>query len=175
MDVKIELSTRDAVMAVWDRVVLVVWRGNTTVALARRAEQVFHAHSGRDQALLLTIVEATAPLPRLEARAELAGALRRGNGHVERSALVFEGEGFRAASVRAVVAGVSLFSRPDYPHRVFGNVRSAAVFLAGGKAGIPAPDRIVRMVLTARREPGTQTLLPRVANAPPPVDSVRPQ
>jgi hypothetical protein len=177
MDVKIEISTKDVVVAAWDRVVLVAWRANTTVALLRRAEQALHLHasSGSEPVLLLTVVEATAPLPQIEARVELVALLKRANGCVERSGLVFEGEGFRAASVRAVVAGLSLFSRPDYPHRVFGNVRSAARFLAGGKSGTPAPERIVRMVGEARREPGTQTMLPWVTSAPAVPISARPR
>jgi hypothetical protein len=119
-------------------------------------------HSAALQAplLLLTLTEEQVPLPTLEARMELVSFLKSANGLVERHAIVFEGEGFRAASIRAVVAGVSLFSRPEYPSRVFGSIGAAARFLGAGKANAAAPHRVIRLVNEARRDPGTQTLLP---------------
>ncbi|MEO8178971.1 MAG: hypothetical protein ABI895_09080 [Deltaproteobacteria bacterium] len=128
----------------------------------RRGAEIFEEHAAvcENRMLLLTVIEEQAPLPPLEVRMELVSSLKAGNGRIERSALVFEGEGFRAASVRAVVAGVSLFSRPEYPHRVFASVGSAARFLGAGKSDSAAPHRVIRMVNEARRSPGTQTFLP---------------
>jgi len=168
MDVRIEDSTSDYVFAHWDRVVLVVWRGRTTLSSVRLGEQVFEQHASRcaGPVLLLTIVEPAAPLPALEARMELVAFLRRGAGRIERSALVFEGEGFRAASVRAVVAGMSLFSRPAYPHRVFSSVSGAARFLAGGKGGSPTPHLLIRAVRDARQPSGTSTYVPWIPVPP---------
>ena len=165
MDVRIEISTRDCVFAVWEGLALGLWRGQTTVGAMRRASQLLTQHVERRQApvLLLTVVEENAPLPPLEARMELVAFLKAANHLVERHAVVFEGEGFRAASIRAVVAGVALFSRPEYPYRIFGSVGAAARFLTAGKSGAPAPHRVMRMVNEARRTPGTQTLLPWLA------------
>ncbi len=163
MNLRIEESTNQHAFAVWDRVVLAIWRGQTTLSAVRRGEQVVERHAGRHPdrgVLLLTIVEAAAPLPPLECRIELAAMLKRAAGKVERSSLVFEGEGFRAASVRAVVAGISLFSRPSYPHRVFNTVGAAARFLAGGKSGSPSPHMVVGMVHEARRPSGSPSFLP---------------
>jgi len=176
MDVKIEVSTPDAVFAVWDRVALALWRGKTTVPALLRGGEILaqHAASCNNLALLLTVVEKNVPLPPLEARIELVTLLKRANGLVERSALVFEGEGFRAASVRAVVAGVSLFSRPAYPHRVFASVGSAARFLGGGKTQSPAPHRVIRMVNEARRAALTEPFM-WFAEASPPEASLRPR
>ena len=168
MDVRIDVSTRDVVLAVWDRVVLALFRGRTTVQALRRAGQLvpeLHA-SSKELVFMLTVVEEQASLPALEVRMELVSFLKGVNGQVDRSAVVFEGEGFRAASVRAVVAGVSLFSRPDYPHRVFGSVGSAARFLSGGRQGVLVPHRVIRMVQEARRAPGTQTFLPWMHGVP---------
>jgi hypothetical protein len=176
MHVKIEASTPDAVFAVWDRIALALWRGRTTVAGLLRGGEILaqHAASCSGRSLLLTVVEEHVPLPPLEARIELVSLLQRANGLVERSALVFEGEGFRAASVRAVVAGVSLFSRPEYPHRVFASVGAAARFLGGGKSDSPPPHRVIRMVNEARRAPGTPMGVPW-APAAPPTGSLRPR
>jgi len=170
MDIVVKVSSRDAVFALWDRVALALWRGQTTAAAVRRGSEILaeHAATCDGRALLLTVVEENVPLPPLEARMELVALLRNASGQVERSALVFEGEGFRAASVRAVVAGLSLFSRPEYPHRVFPSVGAAGRFLGGGRADAPAPHRVIRMVNEARRAQGTQTFLPWLA-APGPV------
>lgn len=161
MDVSIHMSTRDVVLASWERVALGLWRGKTTVGAVRKAGQLLANHAASLQAplLLLTVTEEQVPLPTLEARMELVSFLKSANGIVERHAIVFEGEGFRAASIRAVVAGVSLFSRPEFPSRVFGSIGAAARFLGAGKASAP-PHRVLRMVNEARRDPGTQTLLP---------------
>jgi hypothetical protein len=177
MDVKIHASSRDCVFATWERLVLAVWRGNTTVAAVRRGDQVLAQYAAEcgERVFLLTVVEENSPLPPLEARMELAACLRRASTVVARSALVFEGEGFRAASVRAVVAGISLFSRPEYPHRVFASVGSAARFLAGGLSASPAPHRVIRMVNEARRAPGTQSFLPWLAGAPQVGEALRPR
>jgi hypothetical protein len=177
MDVTIHASSRDCVFATWERLVLAVWRRNTTVAAVRRGDQVLaqHARECGQRVFLLTVVEENSPLPPLDARVELAECLRRASTIVARSALVFEGEGFRAASVRAVVAGISLFSRPEYPHRVFASVGSAARFLGGGLGASPAPHRVIRMVNEARRAPGTQTFLPWLAGASPVGEALRPR
>jgi len=177
MDVRVELSTSDCVIAAWEGVVLGLWRGKTTAGALRRAGQIVTKQVEERQrpVLLLTVVEENAPLPPLEARMELVSFLKASNGQVERHGLVFEGEGFRAASVRAVVAGVALFSRPDYPYRVFGSVGAAARFLAAGKNGSPAPHRVIRMVNEARRAPATQTMLPWLMSKPHAIDTLQPR
>jgi hypothetical protein len=177
MDMRIEMSTRDCVFAVWEGVALGLWRGKTTVGAMRRAAQLLTQYVATRQApiLMLTVVEEAAPLPPLEARIEMVSFLKTGNGLLERHGLVFEGEGFRAASIRAVVAGAALFSRPDYPYRVFGSVGSAARFLAAGKTGSPAPHRIIRMVNEARRDSGTQTMLPWLAAQSQVSEALRPR
>ncbi len=178
MDLCIEESSSDVVFALWDRVALNIWRGKTTVAALRRGEHLMDQYFSRrgERLLLLTLIEATAPLPPLDARLELVAFLKRANDKVERSALVFEGEGFRAASIRAVVAGASLFSRPAYPHRVFNSVGGAARFLAGGKTGLPAPHLVIRMANEARRRPITSGFVPWVpGTAPLPGPLLRPR
>lgn len=162
MEIQIDIATRDVVLAVWERVVLAVFIGKTTVQAVRRSAQLvteLHA-SQQSPVLVLTVVDEHAIVPPLEARMELVGCLKRFNGMVERSAVVFEGEGFRAATVRSIVAGVSLFSRPDYPHRVFASVGAAARFLGNGRNDALAPHRVTRMVQAARRAQGTQPFLP---------------
>jgi hypothetical protein len=175
MDLHFETSTNDYVFAEWNRVVLAIWRGKTTSAALKHGESLFQRLEG--PLLLLTIVEPTAPLPPLDARVELVGVLKRAAGKIARSAVVFEGEGFRAASVRAVVAGVSFFSRPTYPHRVFGTVSAAARFLTEGKSNSQAASAalILRMVQEARRRPGGGSFVPWIPGVSAPSASLRPR
>jgi hypothetical protein len=162
MDLKIDVATRDVVLATYDQLLLALFRGRTTVQAVRRAGQlVSELHASRQEpVLVLTVIEEQAPVPPLDSRMELVGFLKKVNGLVGRSAVVFEGEGFRAATVRSIVAGVSLFSRPDYPHRVFASVGAAARFLANGRNDVIAPHRVIRMVAELRRAPTSQAFIP---------------
>jgi hypothetical protein len=162
MDILIEVSTRDVVLACWDRVAMAFFKGTTTAQSLRRAGQMVAdlRVSRQEQVYCFTVVEETASLPSLDVRMEIVSFLKGVNGAVDRSALVFEGEGFRAASVRAVVAGVSLFSRTDFPHRVFASVGAAARFISGSRSAAPTPHHLIRAVQQARRTPSTQTFPP---------------
>lgn len=157
MDVHIEESTGDHIFAFWERVMVAVFDGTTSQTAVRRCEELFDKHFQRLRTpmFLLTIVDVPAPLPALEVRMELVASLHRANGKLARSAVVYEGEGFRAASVRAVVAGIAMFSRPTYPHRVFAQVSAAAQFLAGGPDVAPAPQHLVRAVQLVRARQGS--------------------
>jgi hypothetical protein len=168
MDLKVDMATRDFVLCVWDRVLIALFTGRTTVQAARRAAQLAtELYEARGEKLLhMTILDEHISMPPLEVRVEIVGFMKRVNGIVERSAVVFEGEGFRAATVRSIVAGVSLFSRPDYPHRVFPSVGSAARFLANGKSGVLAPHRMIRMVQEARRAQAAQAFVPWMQEPP---------
>jgi len=177
MDIKLEANNSDVVIAVWDRVVVAVFRGRTTVAGLRRGREVIAQHSAacNGPILLLTLIEANAPLPHLDARVEIIALLKEANGKVERSGIVFEGEGFRASTVRAIVAGVSLFSRPEFPHRIFASVGSAARFLVGGRSGGMGPHRVIRVANEARRAPATPAFVPWIPDAGQATNALRPR
>jgi hypothetical protein len=162
MEARIEEATSDHVLGERERVVLAVWRGTMTLPALRRVEQLLDQQDQRHpgQLLLLTVLEATASLPTLVARAALVGLLQRSGGKIERSAWVIEGEGVRAAGMRAVVAGASLFARPAYPNRVFNSVTAAARFLSDGKDGSPLPELVLRMIQEARRRAGSSAFVP---------------
>ena len=162
MDLTIDVATNDVVLAVCERMLVAIFRGTTTVQAVRRSGQlVSELYAARQgPVLVLTVVEEFASMPVLDVRVELVAYLKRVNGLVDRSAVVFEGDGFRAATVRSIVAGVSLFSRPDYPHRVFASVGAAARFLANGKIDALAPHRVIRLVDEVRRTPPKPKFMP---------------
>lgn len=49
--------------------------------------------------------------------------------HLLGMAQIVIGDGFAAASVRAVLSGIQLAARPDYPVRVFANIQAAQPWL----------------------------------------------
>jgi hypothetical protein len=162
MDVRLIESTPDYAFATWGRLVMCVWRGQTTLKAIERSEVELRAfRAGQSEpSLLMTIVAETARLPDFEGRVLLSKILKQFSGQIERSAVVIEGDGFRALSSRAVATGVTLFSRTPYPHRVFATVGTAARFLVGGRHGSPAPHLVIRAVRDARRQRATEGYAP---------------
>jgi hypothetical protein len=62
--------------------------------------------------------------------------------------VAFEGAGFRAAAVRAVVSGVSLAAKLTYPRKSFACIQDAAAWVGEstskeGEASVPAEALIV--------------------------------
>src|SRR5581483_7108810 len=97
---EIVVSTKDYLFATWQHLMLAVWRGHTTMDGVREGQRVFHEHIKNHPGgvLLLTVVEDGAPMPDADARNELGKLLQSGAGHTKKSAVVYEGEGFRAAA-----------------------------------------------------------------------------
>lgn len=112
-------------------VALYVWRSTTTLAAARALEQTVRIVGTRAKGggVLLGVVAAGVPPPEANVRKALADSLAAGAGFVRASALVFEGEGFRASMVRAVATGLSMLARLPYPHESFPSVTAAAKWL----------------------------------------------
>ncbi|MGH7437938.1 MAG: hypothetical protein ACRENE_19840 [Polyangiaceae bacterium] len=135
MTATIQASTGNYVLATWQDLVLAVWCGDTTMAGVRDGQRIFDEHAARSPSgvLLLTVVEEQAPMPDSEARAGLGRLLKNGAGRTRRSAVVYEGAGFRAATVRSVVTGITALSKPPFPHKIFATVEQAAGFLVEGE------------------------------------------
>jgi hypothetical protein len=105
-------ATRGLVIAVWRRETRLDALDKLSALIAERAEQ--------DSSLaLLQVVESNAVPPESAVRAALSALLRRHDQQLSCSAVVFEGEGFRAAALRGVVTAIGLLSRPRFPHEVF--------------------------------------------------------
>jgi hypothetical protein len=101
------------------------------------------------------VVEENAPLPSSAARRAMAESLTRAA--VAFLAVLFEGNGFRAAAVRGVVTGVSLLSPPPYPYKAFGKLEEAAAWagLKARGAGLSqlTPLVVAQVVSTLRGSP----------------------
>lgn len=146
-------ATDDHIIMTWDRSVGVVWKKSTTLAGVAKLSAVYDQQAAKhpDGVYLLTIVEQTAPLPPTEVREALAIFLRRGGGYTRMSAVVQEGNGFRAAAVRSVVTGLAMLVRLPYPHEIFANLEQASKWLATTKHKDVDADYTALAVTHARR------------------------
>ncbi len=120
----------DYTLAAWGPLIVLVWRANTVLG-AKAVHNACRAHGSAQPkgACIFTILEPDVLLARIEARDELAALIREGNPYVNASAIVFEGDGFSSATVRALVTGSSLMARQEYPQEVFATVAAAVAWL----------------------------------------------
>lgn len=111
-----------------ERILFCLWRDRTTLHGVAKLEQegMAFARGHSNDCALVTIIETGAKMPEPGAREALARALKALGGTVVISGVAFEGDGFFAASVRAVVVGLTVLARQPFPHRVFGTVGEIA-------------------------------------------------
>jgi hypothetical protein len=122
------LSDNDAVVARWRDFFLAVWKGETHMEAVDRLDAEMRRYRGENAIPvgMLMVVAERAALPSPSVRARMSRHMHRTHDEVRASALVYEGDGFRAAAIRAVVTGLNLVTKTAYPHKVFGSVLSAA-------------------------------------------------
>jgi hypothetical protein len=113
-------------VGVWRNLLIAVWRKETRAGAVDSVSAVLAqlARTHRDVALL-QVIEEGALAPDADARRAISNMLKQHGGVIRCSAVVYEGDGFRAATLRAVVTGIALLSRPLYPHVVFASSISA--------------------------------------------------
>ncbi|HEX5101634.1 MAG TPA: hypothetical protein VFV94_19115 [Polyangiaceae bacterium] len=111
---------------VWRNLLIVVWRKETRADAVEGVSAILTAVARRhSDVALLQVIEEGATAPDSDARRALSTMLRTHGGAIRCSAVVYEGDGFRAATLRAVVAGIALLGRPVYPHVVFASTMAA--------------------------------------------------
>ena len=81
---------------------------------------------------LLTLIEVSAGMPSTAARAALAKLMKLNTPFLIRSAVGYEGTGFRGAAFRGVSTGIAVLSNHQFPHRIFAGVEAATDWLAEG-------------------------------------------
>jgi hypothetical protein len=119
---------KDHAMGTWGNMLIIVWRGITYIPTIERcmvamSELIAAYPAGIG---LLQVAEMTAKPPDGAVRAAVARMLASGRDHVTSSSLVYSGTGFWMAACRAFVTGLTLLSRPGFPHEVFATVDEAA-------------------------------------------------
>ncbi|HEX6244142.1 MAG TPA: hypothetical protein VFZ61_24670 [Polyangiales bacterium] len=122
---------RDHVVATWRNVFICVWRHQTEEQAVRNLKPVIEALKAAHPRgiAMVTVVEPDADLPTPGARQALPKLFKEVAKGVACSALVFEGEGFRAAAVRALTTTFNMLAAQPFPHRVFPTVDAAEAML----------------------------------------------
>ncbi|MRG97991.1 hypothetical protein [Polyangium spumosum] len=126
-------ATKDHVVAVFHRVILLVFERETTLSAVAACRKAFELLEKKypDGVSCLTIVAENAPLPSQEVSDAITALAMGATGkRIRRSAVCFEGGGFRGALVRGVATGLQLVAKLPFPHRVFHSVDLAAAWLA---------------------------------------------
>jgi hypothetical protein len=110
-------------------VFIVVWKVDTTPVGMSRVAALFRSADLPERVGMLTIIDEDATMPSSEARDIGAAFLAKNRGRIVASAVAHEGSGFKAATVRAIVTGLSLLARQPFPHKVFPDAQQAASWL----------------------------------------------
>lgn len=127
---KVAAVDSNHIVATWSRSVIAVWRNVTTADAVHAMRDTIQALGKRHPGgvTLLQLVEAHAVMPDSAARAALTDMLNTSRNVVKYSAVVYEGEGFKAAAVRGIVTSLTMLAKPPFPHRIFSTVDTAAVW-----------------------------------------------
>ncbi|WP_394839341.1 hypothetical protein LVJ94_20860 [Pendulispora rubella] len=112
------------------------WESQQTAEQAHHAAEVLSA-LGRTEGrvLVLAVLPPTAPAPSNAVRSVISNAFTRLGSQIHAVANAVEGDGFRAATMRAVVTSMALVIRPSYPVKTVATVEDAAEFLAAHSDG----------------------------------------
>jgi hypothetical protein len=139
-----------------------VWTQPSTIdslSAVRQCEESL-AREAPDGLVVLTVMTGTAFAIGTREREEAQRLAQRFDKTTQAAAYVIEGSGFRAAAMRAVLAGLQLLARTSHPVRVFSDVPTAVEWL-GGRARPPiAPDDLADTVEQARAAIGRERDLP---------------
>jgi hypothetical protein len=123
------------VIMTYQRLFACIWRVETTAPAVKRVQrlvQEFASDLSPQRFCLLNVVEESSLAPLPAARAGLRHLLDLNTANVIRSAVVYEGAGFRAAAVFGVATGLSALTRHQFPHHVFADLGKATEWLAAG-------------------------------------------
>jgi hypothetical protein len=133
---------------------LSVWDGVATPVHARAAASLLASLAKTEKGMLvMAVLGPNNPPPDGEVRDILAQELTKCDDRIRAVAQTIEGQGFRAATLRAVLTGMSLVLRTKRPEKVCSSVEEAAQFLAPHSQGRISAYDIERAVVELR-EPG---------------------
>lgn len=131
--------TPEYAVVVYQSILIQLWRVETSsdgVRLVRRTLAEF----GSQIALTMVVIEDGATRPDRGARSELEAL---GKELAPRfAAVVFEGHGFKAAAVRAVMTSIGLFTRSSLPSRIFSSTDGAIEWMMRAYPDVPGVDSV---------------------------------
>lgn len=137
---------RDHVVGTWRNVFISLWRHRVEEHAVFNLRPAIHALKVVHPAgiAMVTVLEPDAELPTPGARQELPKLFKDIANGMACSALVCEGEGFRAAAVRALTTTINTIAAQPYPHRVFATVEAAEVMIIAGLPPSAQGERLER-------------------------------
>lgn len=110
-------------IAVWSRVFINRWRTVATlerlVVLGEHQRALVQATADKRIAVLTVLEDKSGAMPSGPARKEAEAVAKSVREAVALQAQVVEGDGFVAASIRALLTGITLAIRAPYPNKVF--------------------------------------------------------
>jgi hypothetical protein len=128
-------------VVVYQGILIQLWRVATSTEGVRLVRKTL-AEFDRQIELTMVVIEDGAARPDGSARSELDAL---GKALAPRfAAVVFEGHGFKAAAVRAVMTSIGLFTRSALPSRIFSNTDDAIQWLMRAYPDVPGVDSIDR-------------------------------
>ncbi|MFT5354401.1 MAG: hypothetical protein ACI9KE_001606 [Polyangiales bacterium] len=125
-----------------ESVLINLWRRDVTCDAISNLLPITHILGAKGKAGMLIVVEESASVPTTAVRAEIAKLLKGAAGSLVCTALVFRGEGFRAAVVRAVTTTIYQLANQPFPLRTFNHVDKAALWMARFEARVTASDLV---------------------------------
>lgn len=138
------------VLATWRNVAIAIWIQDTGVDYVKRAQLMVHqlASQWPEGVAFLQIFGEDHASIESDARGALNELLRSAREIIREAPVVYEGSGFRAAAIRALVT--SLFSQRSlgFPHRVYSSVDEAALSI-GRRFEKREPARLARELCEA--------------------------
>jgi hypothetical protein len=122
----------DHCIAAWDRTLIQIWRRATTDRAASNMYTIARAFTAKHPrgANGLFIVESASEIPGAGARREFARFTQECVSKMACCAVVPEGGGFRAATVRSVVFGLGALLKPAFPYKFAADIDAATNLLA---------------------------------------------
>lgn len=128
---KLQVGERDSGFACgsYGPLALSLWDRAATVEDARAAATLLRTmFTTKSDVLVLAVLGPDTPPPGNDIREIISKALQEIRPKLRGSATVVEGQGFRAAALRAAMLGMSMIVRSD--HKSFATVTEAAAFLS---------------------------------------------
>jgi len=113
----------------WRNVVIVLWRVDTLpedVAFASELLARLAKMHPEGVGLFQSVEDTCLKTPSGPTKEAIARLLRDGRSYIKASTILFNGQGFRAAIVRAVATGLISLTRPGFPHQAHTTIEEAA-------------------------------------------------
>jgi hypothetical protein len=140
-------------------ILIQLWRVATSIEGVRLVRKTLADFDSQIE-LTMVVIEDGATRPDRGARSELDAL---GKELAPRfAAVVFEGHGFKAAAVRAVMTSIGLFTRSALPSRIFSSTDGAIEWMMRAYPDVPGVDS-VDGVLARLRPPAASQRRPREA------------